>query len=276
MSNEKCMPHGWSVVESAATHSQLAGVLAGFLFTGIVLLFGRSGRDYSQTIALFTGSFFVLALDSYQSSLIAGYTADEKVPGHCVAIWSLMMPASGSLAVGAAALACGVCWLLTDHVASSGTPTTSAESGVNLSKLGGAVVFVMILSTLPLLTATTRDYFFAVSGGREQRVGVVATIATGALLTFVGLVLASWRTYRRRRPSVSRDDQPKYLPLATYALLGYALLGLVFTGIISMPSTESLSDPGLLILVPGYVLGLLAPGLIIGVLLAGSVPRARS
>ncbi|WP_433734180.1 hypothetical protein ACQP0C_18795 [Nocardia sp. CA-129566] len=120
MTDGKCTTHGWSAITSATTHSQLAGVLAGFLFTGIVLLFGRTGRDYTQTIGLFTGAFFVLAVNSYEYSLIAGNTPPEATfAEQCALVWSQMMPASGLLAVGGTALTCGVSWLLSDHVEAS-------------------------------------------------------------------------------------------------------------------------------------------------------------
>lgn len=271
--DEKCVTHGWSAITSAATHSQLAGVLAGFLFTGIVLLFERASRDHAQTIALFTSTFLVLALDSYEFSLIAGVVVTEgRGREECPLIWSQGMPASGSLAVGATALTCGVAWLLSDY---SGPTSGSSDSAPSkyMTALGGAVVSVMILGSMPLLTATTIDYFQAVYQGNGIESARYATLAIGSVLTFSGTALTVWRTYRR----ITQNGQlrhPRVLPTATFVMLGYAFAGLVFTGLISLSSVDTMNDPSLIIVGFGFALGMLVPGFIIGILLPLSIPSS--
>ncbi|MFC5288828.1 hypothetical protein ACFPM7_17365 [Actinokineospora guangxiensis] len=46
-------------------------MLAGFVFTGIIILFGRSGRANTRTLGVFCAAFVVLAFDSYLFSLIS-------------------------------------------------------------------------------------------------------------------------------------------------------------------------------------------------------------
>ncbi|MTK05408.1 hypothetical protein FF096_26035 [Micromonospora sp. CP22] len=49
---DACASHGWSIITSASTNSQFAGVLAGFVFTGIVVLFSLRGSRYTQALAV--------------------------------------------------------------------------------------------------------------------------------------------------------------------------------------------------------------------------------
>src|SRR5262245_6476686 len=92
-----CPTHGWSVIASASMDSQLAGVLAGFVFTGIVLLFGRHGPKNIQALGLFCAAFVALGFDSYLFGELSGGISDP----FCVRIWTEEMTAAGMLAVGA-------------------------------------------------------------------------------------------------------------------------------------------------------------------------------
>jgi hypothetical protein len=51
-----CTSDSWTVLTSASTNSQLAGVLGGFLITAIALLFDRTTRDGVHTLALFASA----------------------------------------------------------------------------------------------------------------------------------------------------------------------------------------------------------------------------
>ncbi len=290
VTDQDCTTHGWSIITSAATHSQLAGVLAGFLFTGIVFLFTRSGRDHTQTIALFTATFFVLAIDSYEYSVIAGNKpAEGKFGEQCPYIWSQMMPAAGSLGVGGAALTCGVTWLLADHAATSPhvpvspnrwrfrrTPPPPPSPPLlrpdhTLSKLGGLVVTAMIIGTMLLLIATTLDYFESVYS-RRSGVLLVLTLVVGFFFIISGVSLTVRRTYKW--VSGSTLGHPKWLPTAIYVTILYGLLSLVYTGIVTLIGVDAAGGPGGIVVSISFILGLLAPGFLIGVLLPGSVPSS--
>ncbi|WP_433598955.1 hypothetical protein ACQPXH_25100 [Nocardia sp. CA-135953] len=290
VTDQDCTTHGWSIITSAATHSQLAGVLAGFLFTGIVFLFTRSGRDHTQTIALFTATFFVLAIDSYEYSVIAGNKpAEGRFEEQCPFIWSQMMPAAGSLGVGGVALTCGVTWLLADHAStsphvpfsphrwrfwrtppppSSPLPTRPDHT---LSKLGGLVVAAMVAGTILLLIATTLDYFESVYGHRSG-ILFALTLVVGISFVISGVTLTFRRTYKWVRNSTL--GHPKLLSWATYVTILYGLLSLVYTGIVTLIGVDVAGGPGNVVVSISFVLGLLGPGFLIGVLLAGSVPSS--
>ena len=67
-----CTSDQWSMIASAPSTSQLAGVLGGFLITAIALLFDRSSREGVHTLALFSSAVLILMLDSFLFSLISG------------------------------------------------------------------------------------------------------------------------------------------------------------------------------------------------------------
>ncbi|MGW4330095.1 hypothetical protein ACWEKR_29915 [Nocardia sp. NPDC004573] len=259
--------HGWSIIESAATHSQLAGVLAGFLFTGIVFLFGRTNRDNNQTIALVTATFFVLALDSYEYSIIAGNKpAIENLAAQCSLIWSQMMPAAGSLGVGAMALSAAVAWMLAGHVeAQAGHGPDRA-----LYRLGGLVVSMMIGGAMLLLIATSLDYLESAYGERPLIWGIVTPVF-GLAIMAASMSVAVRRTVRLTGSAGAPLALPQNLPIATYATIVYGIICLVFTGVISLMGVDSNEGPNVVVVAGSLLLGLLAPGGV-GILIARSVP----
>jgi hypothetical protein len=48
--DELCTSDQWSVLSSAASHSQFAGVLGGFLITAIALLMDKKSRESIHTL----------------------------------------------------------------------------------------------------------------------------------------------------------------------------------------------------------------------------------
>jgi hypothetical protein len=87
--NDGCPVHGWSVVASAAMDSQLAGVLAGFVFTSFVLLLGRRGSKDKQSLGLFLAAFVALGFDSHLFGVVSGDATDP----FCIRVRTEAMPA---------------------------------------------------------------------------------------------------------------------------------------------------------------------------------------
>ena len=112
--DQSCSSDQWSVVTSASSISQLAGVLGGFLITAIALVFDRNSRESVHTIALFSSAVLILMLDSFLYSLISGTSApdDGDRRGICVIAWTQGMVSTGMLAAGTTALSAGSdgCW----------------------------------------------------------------------------------------------------------------------------------------------------------------------
>ena len=156
MVNGGCPGNGWSIISSAATNSQLAGVLAGFVFSAIVILFVRPGAKSTQALGLFAAAFIVLGFDSYLFSLVAGGSTDR----YCLRVWSEGMAASGLLGVGGVVVVSGICWLLSTHLDSAtGGKVTPADRihMIKLDRLSRVMVHGVILGVALLLTSTTLD-----------------------------------------------------------------------------------------------------------------------
>lgn len=101
-----CAELEWSPLGSASSHSQLAGVLAGLVFAGIVVLFSDRNPNTQRTraVVLFSGSLLALVV----ASLIFGVIAGEQV---CAKAWTETVPASGLLGLGALGVFAGISWL---------------------------------------------------------------------------------------------------------------------------------------------------------------------
>jgi ABC-type Mn2+/Zn2+ transport system permease subunit len=102
--DEFCTSDQWSMLSSAASNSQLAGVLGGFLITAIALLFDRNSREGVHTLALFASAVLVLMLSSFLFSLITGtQTSDGDRRGICAIAWTQGAVSIGMLAAGTTA-----------------------------------------------------------------------------------------------------------------------------------------------------------------------------
>ena len=97
-----CANAGWSAVTSAQANATLAGVLAGFMLNGIVVLLSRMMTEFAKvrTLALLFTAFVALGLDSYLFGLVTG-------DSECHRAWSEAMLAAGLLGMGAVAIIAG-------------------------------------------------------------------------------------------------------------------------------------------------------------------------
>jgi hypothetical protein len=103
-----CLILGWGTTLSAPLSSQLAAVLAGFVFTSIVFLISREGRTHSRALGLFCAAFVVLGFDSHLFAVLSGSVNDP----FCGRVWTQAVTASGLLGTGAMAIITGIIWLL--------------------------------------------------------------------------------------------------------------------------------------------------------------------
>jgi hypothetical protein len=108
-----CAPTAWSAVSSAEANAALAGVLAGFMLNGIVLLLSRrSSRDqsagFAQGAALLFMAFITLGLDSFLFGMVTG----DGTARACRRAWTEAMYAAGMLGLGAVEVVAGIVFLL--------------------------------------------------------------------------------------------------------------------------------------------------------------------
>ena len=226
-----CTSTDWSAVSSATANATLAGVLAGFMINGIVLLLSttpatRQRAGYVQGAGLLFTALVALGLDAYLFGLVTGDTADRA----CRRAWTEAMFAAGLLGVGAVAVVVAIVFLLgvffgeTSATAGSGNkePVPGANlqpSGIDESKAlkksndmlsticvwlrpGVAAVVVSFF----LLTA--RSYLSAVFNGSPpswaNTLLIVMTIVDYAAII---LFVAVYNLHPRKRDgNVARDD----------------------------------------------------------------------
>lgn len=283
MNAPDCIPDGWSVVASAGANSQLAGLLAGFVFTGFVILFSREGPKNVQTLSLFVVSFVVLGFDSYLFSYVTGSGTDVV----CTRVWTVAMIASGLLALGAVALICGIAWLVVDYLETA--VSEQDEAHLHDQSRGQKVEYFSILIAafpvavqLPatLLVTSTLIAFFAVVF--PVSIPLEWTL-TAALIPPVGAALVLTHRIRDRRrarrlaamagnPAGAVTEVGRSYLVVLGCLLGYASLSPIFTGIVSSLPADwwtSQSPTGLTVTV--VILTLLVP-VALSAALSSSIP----
>ncbi|MEN3614802.1 hypothetical protein AAH979_35365 [Plantactinospora sp. ZYX-F-223] len=104
---EACESVDWNPLGSAGAHSQLAGVVAGLVFAGIVMLIDRETprRPSAKALTMFIAGLVTFALDSFFFGVIAG----ERT---CPRAWTQTTVAAGMLGVGSLTLFTGLAWLI--------------------------------------------------------------------------------------------------------------------------------------------------------------------
>jgi hypothetical protein len=175
--------HGWwSPIASAGPQSTLSGVLAGFVFTGIVVVLSTNPdpatdrpRYRSYALQLLAAAFFIFALDSYFTSITAGELACNRANAES-------LTSGGTLGTGALMLIAGLSWLL----------VTYSEKFSDLQSLLIAIVFGIWTVIIAMLTISGQDVGQALLYGRNQDV-----------VNFMPYILAAIMvcavTYRTRR-----------------------------------------------------------------------------
>lgn len=249
-----CVPNDWSIVTSASANSQLAGVLAGFVFTGFVILFSREGPKNAQTLSLFVISFLVLAFDSYLFGYVTG-NGDERV---CARVWTVGMVASGMLAAGAIALICGIAWLVVDYL-----DTAIGEYDHAFLRRGGRAQKMQYLSLLAtmlpvcvqlpatLLLTSTMIIFCLVVVPPGASLSYAWLWITNLTPVMAGILVVIIRVLRRRKmrreaPADSGRHEITELGrgylLAVGGLLAYATVGPIIAGAVTYIPGEWWSD----------------------------------
>ncbi|MEU6117051.1 hypothetical protein ABZ840_21245 [Streptomyces sp. NPDC047117] len=235
-----CLGTGWSAVASAPANSQLAGVLAGFVFAGFVMILTerRMSPLRTATLRLFIAGFIVLALDSYAFSLLTGDVAEQA----CGRVWTESLIASGMLVVGAVAVISGMSWLLASYVEvqsdeepDGGTATADGhqEAMRTLERLLRRSVYGITTLTVLLLSTAAHDYVNVVFGGRQPPGWASWVSPLYVLLVGTAMIVTVWRRQRRRTRRAGEPAAPprNELPIAFTCAVSYAVLGTAAIGV---------------------------------------------
>jgi hypothetical protein len=214
--DELCTSDQWSVLSSAASHSQFAGVLGGFLITAIALLMDKKSRESIHTLALFSSAVLILMLASFLFSLITGnqVPAEGDARGICAIAWTQGAASTGMLAAGANALFGGLGWMLASHAVNRVSEQDPEDVGAYcfLADLGGWLTFAAAMTTTLILSETAVDYLHFMFSRRPELwvTGLIITAAALVIITCFVLVYVRTKTLRK---SLADSDAPTRLAL---------------------------------------------------------------
>ncbi len=208
-----CTSDQWSMLSSAASYSQLAGVLGGFLITAIALLFDRSSREGVHTLALFSSAVLILMLDSFLFSLMTGTQVpdDGDRRGICAIAWTQGAVATGMLAAGATALFGGLGWMLASHTVKKmpSEDTKAIRAFCFLAELGGWLTFAAAMTTTLILSETSIDHLHFMFSRRPELwlTGLIVTSAGAVIVIDFVLVYVRTRALRKSLADTAERTQ---------------------------------------------------------------------
>ena len=216
-----CGTNGWSIVASAQASSNLAGILAGFLFFGLIYLLGRDEKR-GEIVSLFTASFIILAFASYLFSRISGFAAPSD-PGPatasaCKGAWMAGMIAMAMLDVGAATMTVGLGYLLVSYDPKS--------NRTHLQRLASVSAGGVLVGAIFLLFTSLNFYDELLDRPNHHLTWTLIILAAALVLA------CSCVTYTSSRgPGGRRQIRDKYIEWAVYVIGGFGIAGTVLTGI---------------------------------------------
>lgn len=218
------------MLSSAASNSQLAGVLGGFLITAIALLFDKNTREGVHTLALFSSAVLVLMLDSFLFSLITGtQVPDGARRATCAIAWTQGAVSTGMLAAGAVALFGGLGWMLASHAVNKVTDQDpdDVRAYCFMAELGGWLTFAAAMTATLIVSETSIDYLRFMLGHRPAPWIEGTIIVACAVFIVADFALVSMRT-RALRKSLSNIAEPTLLELRSikFATVGTVVLAI--------------------------------------------------
>ncbi|MBP2211062.1 tetrahydromethanopterin S-methyltransferase subunit F [Rhodococcus ruber] len=270
MDLETCAVRGWSIITSAGTNSALAGLLAGFVFTAVVIYFNQTGsqrgHEEVRTIALFTASLMTLGLDSYLFSLVSGATpkalGDESHFSEvCGRVWNQAIIASGMLTVGAAALVAGIASLFLSKELS-----IESEGKADLRKWLFRLVTAVLLGEIMLLGLAAVNYLEVAFNGNVDKRWTTAAWACMLLAMYLTYRLARWKD--RMEPGVVSQ---RWLTVPIGIMVSYLFICPVMVLTASMIPLEWMTSPKGWITALFLVGGVAFPMAVVA-LIAGALP----
>lgn len=217
----------FSPIDAAAPLSQLAGVLAAVIFTGMVLLVSnRSVRMEAarrRALIAMIPTFLGLLFTSFCFAVIAG-------EGICLRASAESIAASGLFAQGATATFYSLSWMLAGF----------EESG-QLSDVAGSAVYVVAVLSVAQLAVTTLDLQQKIADNAMVALMIWGYVALGTVC-----YVLSWVSWYRARPAarraVSRRMQiavrthPIRVSVASLAI--YSVLSIFFFNFIAATTTS--------------------------------------
>ena len=263
------------MLTSAASVSQLAGVLGGFLITAIALLFDRNSREGVHTLALFASAVLLLMLDSFLFSVVTGTVVPEDGDrrGICAIVWTQGAVSTGMLAAGTTALFGGLGWMLATHAVNNvsaeqadGDHADSVRAYSFLAVLGGWLTFASAMATTLILSETSIDYLHFMFGRRPElwAVGLITTSAAALILVDLYLVYVRTKALRTSVLDVSAPTQLaiRSIKVATVGMVVLSIVGSWLVMTLARLPKEWLTVPNAAAVVFVLLLTFVAPAVV--------------
>ncbi len=227
-----CGPVAWDVVKAAQGFSSLAGLIAGFVLTGLIVLLVERLRQFNSALVpalmLFFAGFVGLGLNSYIFALVSGERSDA-----CRRVWTAAAVSSGLLAAGVVAAVGGVVLLV--HAYLNSIAGTAAESEKEIADeqfhllrklmLGAFLFIVVMVISLVLVRHLEALWVWQ----NEVVISSVPALIIGAIVVaFTGLSILLFKP----GTSASRKlvDPCKRLYLGAVVAVFHAVVGTIILG----------------------------------------------
>jgi hypothetical protein len=215
-----CAINGWSIVTSAQAYSNFAGILAGFLFFGLIYLLGRDEKRV-EILLLFSASFIILAFAGYLYARISGFTppSDSANGAACKGVWMAGMVAVAMLVVGAATMIVGLGYVLVSY-----DPQSDRS---HLRRLATVTTGGILVGTIYQLFTSVNFYDELLDRPNQKVTWTLIVLAVVLVLAIAGVIYAS-----SRGPS-GRQLRDKYIEWAVYVTGGFGIAGTVLIGVVT-------------------------------------------
>jgi hypothetical protein len=216
-----CVMNGWSIIASAQANSNLAGILAGFLFFGLIYLLGKDEKR-SETVLLFTASFIILAFAGYLFSRVSGFSASSDpgpaIASFCKGVWMEGMIAYAMLVVGTATMIVGLGYVLVSYDPKS--------DRTHLRRLATVTTGGILVGAIFLLFTSVNFYDELLDRPNHHLIWALSVLAIMLVLSLSCVTYTS-----SRGPGGRRQIRDKYIEWAVYVIGGFGIAGTVLTGI---------------------------------------------
>lgn len=216
-----CVMNGWSIIASAQASSNLAGILAGFLFFGLIYLLGKDEKR-AEIVLLFTASFIVLAFSSYLFSRVSGFSPSSEpataVASFCQEVWMVGMVSYAMLIAGTVTMIVGLGYVLVSYDPKS--------DRIHLRRLATVATAGTLVGAIIMLFTSVNFYDALLDRPNRQLVWAWSGLAIVLVLSISCVTYLSSRGTGGRRKI--RDT---YIDFAVYVVGGFGIAGTALIGI---------------------------------------------
>ena len=236
---ETCKGSAWNVVEAAGALSQLAGLIAAFVFAGIIMLLSeprpyagdskqRTALPRLRTINPFIATFVAMSLNAYVFGLLSGENARS-----CRRVWSATTIASGMLAIGTVAAVCGIMLLVLAYFARHHVADSDKQQLRRVERLLKITIILLGIVAPALLVQRAYEFLNVWYAGNLLGLGWMVFIVIAALLPGVVLVMVSPTPLKRLwyGPANNKMDHfDRVMSISAIITVFYSVIGTAAVG----------------------------------------------